>query len=56
MSGDNIKVAIKLRPLLKKEKDQKYLWKVVNNSIQQIDSQSEPYYFGKHAFLFLVLF
>lgn len=48
MSGKNsIQVGIKVRPLLKKEKDQQPLWRVVNNSIQQVDSQSDPYYFGK---------
>lgn len=48
MSGKNsIQVAIKVRPLLKKEKDQQPLWRVVNNSIQQADSQTDPYYFGK---------
>ncbi|XP_061388628.1 centromere-associated protein E [Musca vetustissima] len=50
MSGKNsIQVGIKVRPLLKKEKDQQPLWRVVNNSIQQVDSQSDPYYFD-HIF------
>ncbi|XP_073825611.1 CENP-meta isoform X2 [Musca autumnalis] len=50
MSGKNsIQVGIKVRPLLKKEKDQQPLWRVVNNSIQQVDSQNDPYYFD-HIF------
>ncbi|XP_075152200.1 CENP-meta [Haematobia irritans] len=50
MSGKNsIQVAIKVRPLLKKEKDQQSLWRVINNSIQQSDSQTDPYYFD-HIF------
>ncbi|KAI8125881.1 Kinesin-like protein KIN-7N [Lucilia cuprina] len=49
MSGRNsIQVAIKLRPLFRKEKDQN-CWRVVDNSIQLVDSQSEPYYFD-HIF------
>lgn len=47
MSGKNsIQVAIKVRPL--KEKDQQSSWRVVDNSIQLIDSQTDPYYFGKN--------
>lgn len=47
MSGKNsIQVAIKVRPLFRKEKDQ-VSWRVVENSIQLVDSQSDPYYFGK---------
>lgn len=48
MSGKNsIQVAIKVRPLFRKEKDQQFFWRIVDNSIQLVDSQSEPYYFGK---------
>ncbi|GBP09319.1 Kinesin-like protein KIN-7N [Eumeta japonica] len=48
MSGKNsIQVGIKVRPLLKKGKDQQIFWRVVDNSIQLLDSPSDPYYFGK---------
>lgn len=47
MSGKNsIQVAIKVRPL--KEKDQQSSWRIVDNSIQLIESQTDPYYFGKN--------
>ncbi|XP_037926413.1 kinesin-like protein KIN-7I [Hermetia illucens] len=51
MSADNIQVAIKVRPLSKKEKENKSTsqWRIVDNSIQLIDSQSEPFYFD-HIF------
>lgn len=46
MSGKNsIQVAIKVRPIMRKEKDTP--WRIVDNSIQLIDVQTEPYYFGK---------
>ncbi|XP_059220425.1 centromere-associated protein E [Stomoxys calcitrans] len=44
---NSIQVGIKVRPLLKKE--QQTLWRVVNNSIQQADTQAEPFYFD-HIF------
>ncbi|XP_055381414.1 uncharacterized protein LOC129611999 [Condylostylus longicornis] len=49
MSADNIKVAIKARPVLKKEKDSNVYWKISNNSIQLVESQAEPFYFD-HIF------
>ncbi|KAL9928266.1 CENP-meta isoform 1-T1 [Glossina fuscipes fuscipes] len=46
MSGRNsVMVAIKLRPI----RNQPCNWRVVDNSIQLVDSQTEPYYFD-HIF------
>lgn len=48
--SDNIHVAIKVRPLIKREKDGKstYQWRVKDNQISQLDSNHmEPFYFGK---------
>lgn len=44
----SIQVAIKVRPLLRKEKEQQSLWRVVENSIQLTESQADPIYFGKN--------
>lgn len=52
-SGDNIKVAIKVRPLIKREISQqlKPLWAIQGQSIYQLDDQGsrlgEGYTFGK---------
>uniref|UniRef100_A0A1A9W0R9 Kinesin motor domain-containing protein n=1 Tax=Glossina brevipalpis TaxID=37001 RepID=A0A1A9W0R9_9MUSC len=47
MSGKNsVLVAIKVRPV---GKDQSCNWRVVDNSIQLVDGQAEPYYFD-HIF------
>lgn len=47
----NINVAIKVRPLIKREKDQKLTsqWHIKNNSITCIGNPigTEPYCFGK---------
>ncbi|KAM7353936.1 CENP-meta isoform 2-T2 [Cochliomyia hominivorax] len=45
---NSVQVAIKVRPLFRKEKDQ-VSWRVVDNSIQLADSQTDPYYFD-HIF------
>ena len=48
--GDNIKVSIKVRPLIKREKENKQTnqWKVQGNTISQINNYySEPFEFGK---------
>lgn len=41
---NSIQVAIKVRP---KSKDQQSYWNVVGNSIQPMETQGEPYCFGK---------
>jgi hypothetical protein len=46
--NDNIKVAIKVRPLIKREKDAKLnsLWIINDNTIRSLDKQYN-YTFGK---------
>lgn len=55
--SDNIKVAIKVRPLIKREKDDRLVeqWITENNCIQQIDPESNRradarFHFGKFFF------
>ncbi|ETN62335.1 hypothetical protein AND_005972 [Anopheles darlingi] len=50
-SGDNVKVSIKVRPLIKRERDCKLTpqWRVRDNTIAMIDSNGEPFVFD-HIF------
>jgi hypothetical protein len=57
--GSNIKVAIKVRPLIKREKDAKSkpVWKIDENQIRSLDKQYNctfgKYKFSLRNFLFL---
>jgi hypothetical protein len=48
MSGDNIKVCIKVRPLIDREKrdELKIVWEIKENKIKSLDGQYEKV-FGK---------
>lgn len=50
MSDDNIKVTVKVRPLIKREKDNKLKiqWRVKQNSIQHIDQTVDQFNFGNY--------
>lgn len=52
MSEDNIKVTVKVRPLIKREKDNKLTsqWRVNGNTIQHVDPPMEKFVFGTLAY------
>ncbi|XP_050073216.1 centromere-associated protein E [Anopheles maculipalpis] len=49
--SDNVKVSIKVRPLIKREKDSKLIsqWRIRNNTIASIDGNGDPFVFD-HIF------
>ncbi|XP_052859852.1 centromere-associated protein E-like [Anopheles cruzii] len=51
MASDNVKVSIKVRPLIKREKDSKLTsqWRVRDNAIAMVDGNSDPFVFD-HIF------
>ncbi|XP_058066335.1 uncharacterized protein LOC131215956 [Anopheles bellator] len=51
MASDNVKVSIKVRPLIKREKDSKLSsqWRVRDNAIAMVDGNSDPFVFD-HIF------
>lgn len=52
MSESNIKVTVKVRPLIRRERDNKLAsqWRVTGDSIQHIEQLSEPFVFGMYFF------
>lgn len=52
MSEANIKVTVKVRPLIRRERDNKLAsqWRVTGDSIQHIEQLSEPFAFGMYCF------
>lgn len=59
--SDNIKVVVKVRPLITRELEdkQKHQWRVTNNTLLQLDSNGRDYgpgfTFGKRISLFGVI-